>query len=214
MKKKLILLFTIIICNLVYSQDSEIKTDLKINILNVFSKIYEIQFERSIGKKTSIQVGFGFGNNTIDDKTEFNNLFLKTFGRTINNPKNTEYTEKTFTANIDFRFYLNHKQMDGLYISPSFQYYSYEERFYALEQQSYGYGDVFNFDERLYQRKVKLYNIRALIGYQLLIAKHIIFNPYFGPGYAFGNETDFFDRNTDDEKGIVLNYGIYFGVGF
>ncbi|MFD0991570.1 hypothetical protein ACFQ1R_15840, partial [Mariniflexile jejuense] len=135
--------------------------------------------------------------------------------RNLNDAKDTEYSEKTFAMNIDFRYYFssenNHR---GLYISPSIQYLKYQERFYAMEKESFGNGDgTFDYNERIWEREFNLYNIRALIGYQLVIAKRIIINPYFGPGFAFGKAKDLFDREDENEKGFSFNAGIYIGIG-
>lgn len=215
MKQNYFTFLLFIIAISVFAQDNK-KNLVKINAVPIFAGIYEFQYERVLNERSSIQIGFGIGNKSVNDKNEFQELHIDAFGRNLNNPKNTEYSEKTFTLNLDFRYYLKgHDAPKGLYISPSIQYISYEERFSALEQESFGNGNgSFDFNERLEEREFKLYNLRALIGYQLLIANTISFNPYFGPSYVFGDAKDFFDKEDEDAKGFGLNFGIYLGINF
>lgn len=215
MKKKYFTLIVIVIVTSVFAQDKK-KNVFKINAVPLFSGVYELQYERELNDKSSIQFGFGVGNKSINDRNEFQELHLETFGRTLNNPKNTEYSEKTFTLNFDYRYYLKgYTSPRGLYIGPSIQYIKYKETFSALEQDSFGNTNGgFNYKERLYEREFKLYNLRALIGYQLVIANTVTLNPYFGPSFAFGDAKDFFDREDDDAKGFALNVGVYVGINF
>ena len=215
MKNKYFTLILLFIATSIFAQENK-KNLFKINVVPLFSGVYELQYERVLNEKSSIQFGFGTGNKTINDRNEFQELHIETFGRNLNNPRNTEYSEKTFTLNFDYRYYLKgHTSPKGLYISPSIQYIKYEERFSAQEQESFGNGNGgFDFNNRLDEREFNLYNLRALIGFQLLIAKTISFNPYFGPSFAFGDANDFFDREDEDVKGFGLNVGVYVGINF
>jgi hypothetical protein len=215
MNKNLITLSLILITASIFAQENK-KNLFKINAVPIFSGVYEFQYERVLNENSSIQVGFGTGNKTVTDLNEFQELHLETFNRNLNNPRNTEYSEKTFTLNIDYRYYLKgNVAPKGLYLSPSIQYISYEERFSAEEQETSGNENGgFDFNQRNVEQEFKLFNIRALIGYQLIIANTISFNPYFGPSFAFGDAKDFFDREDEDEKGFGLNVGVYVGINF
>ena len=215
MNKHLFTLTLILITTNIFAQDNK-KNLFKINVVPIFSGVYEFQYERVLNENSSIQFGFGTGNKTVTDRNKFQELHLDTFGRNLNNPRNTEYSEKTFTLNIDYRYYLKgNTAPKGLYFSPSIQYIRYEERFSAEEQESFGNGNGgFDFNKRLEEREFKLYNLRALIGYQLLIANTISFNPYFGPSFAFGDAIDYFDREDEEAKGFGLNVGVYVGINF
>ena len=219
MKNSLFLL-AVLISFSVFSQEEveqkQIKNIFKINAIPLFSGVFEFQYERVLNTKSTIQFGFGTGGKKITDRQEFQDLHLNTFGRTLNNPRNTEYTEKTFTLNIDYKYFFTQEQVPkGLYFSPSIQYINYKESFSAQEQESFGNGNGgFDFNSRLDEREFKLYNVRALIGYQFIVGKFIVLNPYFGPSFLFGDATDFFDREDKNEKGFGLNVGFYVGVGF
>ena len=76
----------------------------------------------------------------------------------------------------------------GLYFSPSIQYLKSNNTFSAFEQNEAGNVDgTFNYTKREYIENLSLVNIRALIGFQLIIANLVCVNPYLGPSYAFGN---------------------------
>ena len=197
-------------------EHEQLKNIFKLNAVPLFSGEFEFQYERILSTKSSIQIGFGTGGKEITDREEFQDLHLSTFGRTLNNPRNTTYSEKTLTLNIDYKYYFTEEQIPkGLYFSPSLQYIHYEERFVAEEQESFGNNNgEFGFNDRLYEREFKLYNLRALIGYQFIVAKLLTLNPYFGPSFLVGDATDFFDREDTEEKGFALNAGFYVGIGF
>ncbi|MFD0990703.1 hypothetical protein ACFQ1R_15855, partial [Mariniflexile jejuense] len=123
MKKIILLLALIFTFNVSFSQENkEVKNIFKFNIVPAFEGIYEFQFERVISPKSSIQIGFASGKDGFTDRNKFNDLLLDRIGRNLNDAKDTEYSEKTFAMNIDFRYYFssenNHR---GLYISPSIQ---------------------------------------------------------------------------------------------
>ena len=219
MKKILILLLPLVSFNgfsQEQKQQKQIKNIFKLNAVPIFSGVFEFQYERVLSSKSSIQIGFGTGGKSTIDRQEFQDMHLNTFGRTLNNPKNTEYSEKTFTVNFDYKYYFTEELIPkGLYFSPSIQYIKYEESYTAKEQSSFGNNDgTFDFSDIIREKDFKLYNIRAIIGYQFVVAKFITLNPYFGPSFLFGDATDFFDREDSNEKGFGLNAGFYVGVGF
>ena len=103
----------------------------------------------------------------------------------------------------------------GLYLSPSIQYLKSNNTFSAFIQNEAGNVDgTFNYTKREYIENLSLVNIRALIGFQLIIANLVCVNPYLGPSYAFGNVQGCNDKEDTSAKGILFNYGIYLGVAF
>jgi len=218
--KNILILLTLLISYNGFSQEEieqkQIKNIIKLNAVPLFNGVFEFQYERVLSSKSSIQIGFGTGGNETTDRQEFQDMHLNTFGRTLNNPKNLAYSEKTFSLNIDYKYFFTQEQIPkGLYFSPSIQYINYKENYSGQEQNSSGNGDgTFDFFDISKEREFKLYNVRALIGYQFIIAKFIALNPYFGPSFLFGDATDFFDREDTNEKGFGLNVGFYVGVGF
>lgn len=202
---------------LTFSQKKEIKNTIKVNAISVFQKIYDFQYENVLNEKNSIQFGIGIGKNNDNDISKYQEFHLDNFGRTLNNAKDAVISENTFSINVDYRHYYmkNTSAPRGLYLSPSIQYLKSESNYSAFEQDSFGNGNgTFNFTKREYKSSVSIVNIRALIGCQLLIANRICFNPYFGPSYAFGSAKAYNGNEDSKAKGILLNYGIYFGVGF
>ncbi|WP_281228734.1 hypothetical protein [Flavobacterium aquiphilum] len=217
MKKNILTILLLSSLNLVFSQKKELNNVVKINSVTIFSKVYDFQYERILNDKNSIQFGLGVGNNNVSDVQEFQDLYRKNFGRTLNNPTNTSYNEKTFSLNIDYKYYYlkTTTAPRGLYLSPSFQYFKYQEEFNAMEQGEWdNWSQSFNYTKRAYKKEQSLINLRALVGCQLIIANCVSLNPYFGPGFAFGSAKDFYGHTDDDEKGFILNYGVYAGFSF
>lgn len=216
MKQYYFSILLILITSLTYSQNKKVKNIFKINIAPFFSNVYEYQYERQISKNSSFQIGFGRRSKETNDRDEFQDIHLEIFRRTLNNPKDTNYSEKIFLINFDYRYYFSENEtLSGFYISPSIQYLNYKERLFAREMASTGNRDgTFSFFDQLDEREFKLYNLRVNFGYQLIFLNHIIINPYLGVGLAFGEAKDFLDREDTDAKGFSINGGLYIGLGF
>lgn len=217
MKKIWLISVLILSTNLTFSQKKEIKNSVKINVFGVFNKLYDFQYENVLNEKNSIQFGIGIGKNENSEISKYQEFHLDNFGTTLNNPKDVAINENAFTINVDYRHYYmkNTSAPSGLYLSPSIQYLKSESNYSGFEQDSFGNSNgTFNYTKREYKSDVNILNIRALIGCQLLIANRICFNPYFGPSYAFGSAKAYNGNEDSKAKGLLLNYGIYVGVGF
>lgn len=202
----LVLMFTSL-----YGQKDK-KNAIKINSLSLLSGIYELQYERVLTNRSSVQLGFGLGktnNNALDD---FQKDYFDFFGKTLNNPQDPKHTTETFTFNLTYRLYTKeHTAFRGFYIGPSIQYIHYEERFSAFEQDEF---NPLSYSPHLKQRTLNLVNIRALLGYQFLLGKHFAINPYAGPSLIFGNTDPSFQKEDENYKGFGLNFGLDLGIIF
>jgi hypothetical protein len=217
MKKITFTILTILATNLMFSQAGEIKNTIKINTIGIFKSLVDIQYEKVLNNKNSVQFGIGIGNYNNHDVDKFQTFHLDNFGSTLNNPINVAITEKTFSLNCDFRHYYmkTTKAPRGLYLSPSIQYLKSNSSYSAYEQaSSSNQNGTFDYTKVEYKRDLSIINIRALIGCQLIIANRISLNPYFGPGYAFGSVKGINEKNKTIDTGFVLNYGVYLGVAF
>jgi len=221
MKKIYLLSIIVLAVNATFAQNEnkqeENKNVIKFNAIAIFEKVYDLQYERVINKRNSLEFGIGFGNYSSADLSEVQDLHSENFGRTINNPKDGFVTEKTFSITVGYRHYYmeNNAAPRGLYLSPSIQYLKTDNSFGALEQDPFGNVDgTFNYVKREYQQEVNIVNVRALIGCQLIIANLVCVNPYFGPSYAFGTAKDYDGEKDTKATGVLLNFGIYVGVGF
>ncbi len=194
--------------NNAYSQKKEIKSSIKFEAISIFKHVYDFQYEKVINDKNSIQFGFGFGNYESNDLSKVQELHKDNFGNTFNNPTNGFVTEKTFSLNIDYRYYYMKTitAPRGLYLSPSIQYLRSNNSFGALEN-----GETL---KREFNQDLSLVNVRALIGCQLIIANLVSLNPYVGPSYAFGKAKEYNENGDSSATGLLFNYGIYLGVVF
>lgn len=157
------------------------------------------------------------GNYESTDLDKVQELHLDNFGRTLNNPKNGLISEKTFSINVDYRYYYMKTTAAprGLYLSPSLQYLKATNSFSALEQNVSANGNgSFDFEKESFTEELNILNVRALVGCQLVIANVVTFNPYFGPSYAFGKTKDYRDKDDSEGKGLLFNFGLYVGVAF
>lgn len=217
MKKTTLLLVSVLASTAAFSQVKEIKNTIKFNAITLFKQVYDVQYERVLDEKSSVQFGIAFGNYESTDINKVQDLHLDNFGRTLNNPKNGALTENIFALNVDYKYYYmkTNAAPKGLYLSPSVQYLKSKNTFGAMEQREQGNSDgSFDFKERKYTEEVNVVNVRALIGCQLIIAKLVTVNPYVGPSYAFGNAKEYNDKEDSSAKGLLFNYGLYVGVVF
>lgn len=160
--------------NLNAQNDSKIKNSIKINGLALFSGFYEFQYERLITEKSSIKIGFGNGTLRNKSGSDADKDFQNAFGsNTYSFVEHKKHIVDGFTINADFRYYFSHLQAPkGLYISPGVQYLKLNEK--------YTYIDSENRFSTLVDDEYSIVNIRFLFGYQFVIAKRIVFNPYLG----------------------------------
>lgn len=202
--------------NSTFSQE-EIKNVIKFNAITIFKRVYDFQYERVINERNSLEFGIGIGNYSSDEISKVQDLHSDNFGRTLNYPIDGFVKEKTFSINVGYKHYYmeTNTAPRGLYLNPSIQYLKTDNSFGALEQDQFGNtSGTFDYTKREYEQKVNIVNIRALVGCQLIIANLVCINPYFGPSYAFGTAKDYNGEDDTKAKGVLLNYGIYVGVGF
>lgn len=217
MKKILLLTLIILNANAAISQKKEIKNTIKFNGISIFKQVYDVQYERVINDKSSVQIGLGFGNYSSTDNDKVRELHLENFGSTLNGNKNPFVIEKTFSLNVDYRYYYMKTTTapKGLYLSPSLQYIKTNNSYgVVLSYSESGSNNPTPGKKVEYNQDVSIVNLRALIGCQLIIANVVCVNPYFGPSYAFGSATDYNGKDYDDAKGVLLNFGLYVGVAF
>jgi hypothetical protein len=207
MKKITLLLFAFILtANLNAQNDSEIKNSIRINALALFSGFYEFQYERVISEKSSIKVGFGTGTLRNKSGSDADEDFMDAFGtNSFNN--NNEHIVDGFSVNADFRYFFGHTPAPkGLYVSPGIQYLKIDER--------YTYTNSENQPSTLVENNFSIFNIRGLFGYQFIIAKRVILNPYVGAGISLGNVDSTNSRVDGFGTGFSVNAGIDIGIGF
>jgi len=208
MKRYLLLILTFVkIVNLnAQSGNNEIKNSIKINGLALLTGFYEFQYERVINDKSSIKIGFGTGTLRDVSGSDADEDFEDAFGSNAFNNDNSHIVDG-FTINADFRYYFSHLQVPkGLYVSTGIQYLSLNEK--------YTYKNDENQLTTLVDNDYSIFNIRALFGYQFIIAKSIMLNPYLGPGIALGSVDENDSREDAFGTGFSINAGIDIGIGF
>lgn len=206
MKKLLYILLVPLLSSEVFAQKSEnIKNSFKINALGIIPGFYELQYERVISPKGTIKVGFGTGTLVNRKGSKADKDFRDALG--ISGFLNSEHIVKGFTINADYRYFFSHHgALKGLYVGPAIQYLKLNEK--------YTYTDIDNVLFTPSEIDYSIFNIRALCGYQFIIAKAIALNPYVGVGFALG---DVDENNSNVEAfgtGITLNAGIDIGIVF
>jgi len=205
-KITLVVLAVIVSANLLAQNDTDIKNSIRINGLALFNGFYEFQYERLISEKGSIKIGFGTGTLRDVSGSNADKDFEDAFGTNSFN-KNNQHIVEGFTLNVDYRYFFSHlKAPKGLYVSPGIQYLKLNEK--------YTYTNSNNQLSTLIDNDYSIFNLRGLIGYQFIIAKLIILNPYLGPGIAFGNEDGNTGRTDAFGTGFSINAGIDIGIGF
>lgn len=207
MKKNTLLLFGFVVfMNLNAQNDSEIKNSIRINGFGLFTGFYEFQYERVISEKGSIKIGFGTGTLRDVSGSDADEDFMDAFGTNAFN-NNNQHIVEGFTINADYRYFFSHKPVPkGLYVSPGIQYLKLNEK--------YSYTNNSNQTDILVDNDYSIFNIRGLFGYQFIIAKKIVLNPYLGAGIALGSVDENTSRADAFGTGFSINGGIDIGVGF
>jgi len=207
MKKTALLLFGFILSlNLIAQSNTEIKNSVRINGLGLFTGFYEFQYERVISEKGSIKIGFGTGTLRDVSGSDADEDFENAFGTNSFNNNNSHIVEG-FTLNADYRYFFSHMDIPkGLYVSPGIQFLKLNEK--------YTYTTSENQPSTLIDNDYSIFNIRGLFGYQFIIAKSIILNPYLGAGIALGNVDEKNGRTDAFGTGFSINGGIDIGIGF
>lgn len=215
MKKLIFIVIVFFYSSTICAQESK-NNVIKVNSLLLIFNTYEIQYERVLNDRSTLQVGFGLGKTNNYALNDFQELYSDFFGATLNNPRDPHHSKKTFSINLGYRYYTkDHVAPVGFYVGPAIQYLNYQESLYAREQVpngASGHNDIYI--EHLKERKLELINVQALLGYQFLVAKRIIINPYAGPSFVFGDTDEAFTREDENLTGFGLNFGIEVGLNF
>ena len=202
----LLLIVLVTSLNLNAQSDSEINNSIRINALGLFTGFYEFQYERVISEKGAIKIGFGTGTLRDVSGSDADDDFMDAFGTNSFNNNNQRVVEG-FTLNAEYRYFFSHlKAPKGLYVSPGIQYLKLNEK--------YTYTDSNNQPSTLVNNDYSIFNIRGLFGYQFIIAKRIILNPYLGAGIALGSVDENNSRADAFGTGFSINGGIDIGIGF
>ena len=206
--KKITLLLSVFIlsANLNAQSDTEIKNSIRINGLALLTGFYEFQYERVISEKGAIKIGFGTGTLRDVSGNDADTDFEDAFG-TNSFSNNNVHTVEGFTINADYRYFFSHLPVPkGLYVSPGIQYLKLNEK--------YSYTNSSNQTDTLIDNDYSIFNIRGLFGYQFIIAKTIVLNPYLGAGIALGSVDGNTGRTDAFGAGFSINGGIDIGIGF
>lgn len=192
--------------NLIAQNDISLKNSFRINGLGLFTGFYEFQYERVVTEKGSIRIGFGTGSLRDVSGSDANKDFEEAFGtNSFNN--NNEHIVEGLTINADYRYFFGHTiTPKGLYVSPGIQYLKLNE--------VYSYTNDENQTSLLVDNDFSIFNIRGLFGYQFIIAKSFILNPYLGAGIALGSVDDNSSRTDAFGTGFTINAGVDIGIGF
>ncbi|WP_299064190.1 outer membrane beta-barrel protein [uncultured Polaribacter sp.] len=207
MKKITLLLFVFIVSvNLNAQNNTEIKNSIRINGLALFTGFYELQYERIISEKNSIKIGFGTGTLRDVSGNDADKDFEEAFGTNSFNNNNIRIV-KGFTINADYRYFFSHLPIPkGLYVSAGIQYLKLNDK--------YSYTNSLNQPDAIINNDYSIFNIRGLFGYQFIIAKKIILNPYLGAGITLGSVDENNSRVDAFGTGFSINGGIDIGIGF
>lgn len=109
MKKFFFIVIVFLFSSTKYAQESK-KNVIKINSLLLISNIYDVQYERALNDRSTIQLGFGIGKTNNYDLNDFQELYSDFFGQTLNNPRDTHHRKETISVNLDYKHYMrNHK---------------------------------------------------------------------------------------------------------
>ncbi len=208
MKKIIFLLIAIVTIhsNLHAQNDKEIKNSIRINGLALFAGFYEFQYERLITEKGAIKIGFGTGTLLNRKGSDADKDFKDAFNSSSFSP-DQEHSIDGFSLNADFRYFFSHlKAPKGLYVSPGIQYLKLQEK--------YTYTNNNNELTTLANNNYTIFNLRFLAGYQFIIAKTVIFNPYLGGGIALGTTNENSTQAAGSGTGSTVTIGIDIGIGF
>ena len=206
---KTLFLLIIFLCgtSLLAQNDNIIQNSIRLNALALLENYYEIQYERVIGAKNSIKIGFGTGKPINNSGSDADKDFMEAFGTNSFNNQN-EHIVKGFSINADYRYFFADKiAPKGLYVSPGVQYLKFNEKYTYVNTNEGGFRTLVDND-------YSLVNIRAMVGYQFIFAKSIVVNPYLGGGVALGKVENPTTRVEAYGSGFNLNLGLDVGLGF
>lgn len=215
MKMYCLFFIIMLLSNALNAQDSR-KNSLKINSIHLISNIYDLQYERVIQERSSVEFGLGIGKTNDYSVDHFQQIYSDFFGHTLNDPRDTHHEKEIFSLNLGYRHYTaHHKAPKGFYVGPAVQYVKFKERLAALEPyRSSSDSDTNGYIVHKKTRELDLLNVQALLGYQFLIANRFLINPYAGPSFVFGDTDETFEREDENLTGFGLNFGMAVGLTF
>lgn len=123
-----LLLFMLIQGQVVFAQkkttitDQDPKNMVKLNVTSLFLKTYVFQYERAVGEKTSVAVGFSFmpkSGPPLKSKIEDLVDDQETWDRV------KDYQSSNFAFTPEFRYYLGKGVFHGFYIAPFARFAKY-----------------------------------------------------------------------------------------
>ena len=207
--KKIVAIIILFICfsSITAQENENIKNSIRVNGLALFSGYYEFQYERVITEKGAIKIGFGTGTLLNKKGEDADKDFETAFGTNSFNNEN-EHIVKGFSVNADYRYFFTKKLAPrGIYVSPGIQYLKLNEKYTYVNTNEGGFRTLVDND-------YSIFNLRALFGYQFIIAKSIVINPYLGGGVSFCKVEAPTTRVDGYATGFSLNGGIDLGIGF
>lgn len=175
---------------------------ISLNTVRLVNGYVDLQYEHFLTNRTSIRGGFGIGNYRKKIGKRASKDFGKEFGETTIYD-NKEHILKSFAVNVDYRFYILNSvpAPKGLYFGGGVEYRKIEDIFnYTIKTRDKPESSITNYS---------LVSLKALFGYQFIIAKNFIINPYTGGGYFIGKS-----RSKDLPIRVDLDVGLTIGYGF
>ncbi|NGX85385.1 hypothetical protein [Aequorivita sp. KMM 9714] len=205
---KLLLLILILFSMTMFAQkEHNIKNSIRVNSIALLSNYYEFQYERVLNNKNSIKIGFGNGFFLKKTGNDADKDFESAFGSNIFN-NNNEHIVKGFSLNADYRYFFSAKPAPkGIYISPGIQYLKLNEKYTYV---TFEEGQL----RTLIDNNYSILNFRFLLGYQFIITKNILINPYLGVGVALSKVENPTNTVEGYGKGLSLNMGVDVGIAF
>lgn len=205
-----LLFFTCAFCNAQFAKPNTkniFKHIVKLNTLRLVNGYYDVQYENFIAKRVSIRGGFGIGDYVKKRGKRASKDFGKEFGKT-SIYDNKEHILKSYAINADYRYYILNDipAPKGLYLAGGLEFRRIKDIFnYSLKTATQAVSNKIE----SYITNYSLFNLKALFGYQFIIADKIIINPYTGGGYTLGKS-----RSKDLPIRVNLDIGLSVGIGF
>jgi|TARA_R110002020_G_scaffold103640_3_gene242842 hypothetical protein len=208
MKKIFLFLLLSSSCSLFAQDDvTTIKNSVRVNSIGLFTGYYEFQYERVINEKSAVRVGFGTGTLLNNTGSDADDDFMEAFGTNSFNNEN-EHTVDGFSINADYRYFFSSKGApEGVYVSPGVQYLKLNEKYTYVNTNEGGFRTLVDND-------YSIFSIRAMVGYQFILAKSIVINPYLGAGIGIGTVETPTARVDGYGSGAILSLGLDLGIGF
>jgi hypothetical protein len=183
MKKTLITLAVLFFGTALYSFSQDRKWAIKLNPLSLAIKTGNVQFERVIGKTTSLQLGLSY--------TPY-------LGYTITDVAPSQFVS-AFQITPEFRKYFGRASsaMRGFYVGP---YFRLRTGHYTI-------------DDTNVTKTFTSFAIGSVLGYEKISKKDFVFDAFIGPnaGFASGEHSSDVSRSVGNI--LSVRFGIALGFG-